>query len=223
MRRVAYLIWGSKILPYLERSLTSLYQIHPKIEALVVNCDEKLGLVNKTLLAQLPSKGTTLLLDADTVVLGNLDQLFEGAERYGLACTIADCPWMRRYSSEWGNQTEYSTGVIAYTKKALPVLEAWERLGRTTHASNRWEHKRELKGEKWGDQASFAAAICETKFNPYILPMNYNFVPWSHRSFFAPLKIWHSRLDVPDKLRILNQECEAGNRLVNYCCIEDYL
>ncbi len=47
------------------------------------------------------------------------------------------------------------------------------------------------------DQGSFALAVEQTGFNPFVLPHNWNFRPLWHRSFFGPIKIWHDYSDPP--------------------------
>ena len=49
----------------------------------------------------------------------------------------------------------------------------------------------------YNDQASFAVAVERLQFNPFVLPLNWNFRPIWQRSFFGPLKIWHDYNDAP--------------------------
>jgi hypothetical protein len=43
----------------------------------------------------------------------------------------------------------------------------------------------------YADQAAFARALREWSRAPFILPLNWNFRPNWHPSWFGPLKIWH--------------------------------
>ena len=64
------------------------------------------------------------------------------------------------------------------------------------------------------DQYGLARSIRDHAFNPHVLPMNYNFRPGIHRTFFSPLKIWHSPLPIPQGLANATLECENGRQPV---------
>src|SRR5262249_21975436 len=123
----------------------------------------------------------TLFLDIDTVVLDNLDFGFERAARYGLACCICEAPYARRYrKSIQGDVVEYNTGVLFFSKTdAIRALFAkWAELALTMDSSHRFMGDNGLVGEMpVADQASFAAAVHQTGFNPFVLPLNWNLRP----------------------------------------------
>jgi lipopolysaccharide biosynthesis glycosyltransferase len=160
---------------------------------------------------------STLYLDVDTVVAGNLEHAFRLAERHGLACALNECPWMRRYQQPGEEeQFEYNTGVIFFTQAAAPVFDAWQRFADTPSASLWTTSDNQPRGLTYDDQASFARAIRHCEFNPAVLPVNYNFRPHFFRSGFAPIKIWHDYVDPPPDLLSLSLACERGARPVTY-------
>jgi hypothetical protein len=66
------------------------------------------------------------------------------------------------------------------------------------------------------DQGSFAQAIENTGFNPLILPLNWNFRPIWHKSFWVPLKISHDYSDPPQVIYELNQYYENKDSIIQY-------
>jgi hypothetical protein len=184
--------------------------IHPDLPVHVEWLDQG-TLRDKTRMGSLTPFETTLYLDADTIVLGNLDAAFDKAERFGLACSICEAPWLRRYRTDAGDGIEYNTGVLFWSRAARPVFEAWERLADTPSASCWTMRDGILRGLNYDDQASFGRAIAATGFNPFVLPINYNLRPAFHRSYFTPVKIWHDYADPPEELLRLNRPCERGD------------
>lgn len=176
-----------------------------------------LTLLEKSKMASLSPFESTLYLDADTVVLGNLDYAFERAEEFGLACCICECPWMRRYGAELGDLIEYNTGVLFFTNQSRPVFDAWQELAGVCPSQSHFvtDDGREFT-MPYEDQSGFARAVRQCRCNPYVLPLNYNFRPGFHREFFAPLKIWHYRLNAPAALFDRNAACENGTRPVSH-------
>jgi hypothetical protein len=64
----------------------------------------------------------------------------------------------------------------------------------------------------YADQGSFAAALEEVKFSPFVLPLNWNFRPNWQLSFFGPVKIWHDYAELPpffDEMRKYYNQPEA--------------
>ena len=78
-----------RVYPALERSIGSLREHHPDMEV----CEQVFApgsLLDKCKMMVLSPFDTTLFLDADTVVLGPLDYIFDKAEQHGLACAICE-------------------------------------------------------------------------------------------------------------------------------------
>ena len=68
----------------------------------------------------------------------------------------------------------------------------------------------------FNDQGSFAKALTEWDRTPFILPMNWNFRPAWHRTFFGPIKIWHDYRDPPPALRQLNATYRNQNAIIQF-------
>jgi hypothetical protein len=215
-RGILYIIWGDAADAPLQRSIASVRRFHPDIPIHVERGDARLGLLQKSKMGSLAPFESTLYLDADTVVMGNLDYAFERAEQFGLACSICECPWLRRYGQEQGDRTEYNTGVVFFSRAASEVFSVWERIAATTPSRGHWlTPLGEERVMDYDDQASFAQALLMTKCNPFVLPVNWNFRPEFHVRVFAPVKIWHDYRDPPEKFVAINEECEAGTRPVS--------
>lgn len=216
-RGVVYIVWGSTIRPLLERSIASVKQHHPELPITVLEGDPARGLLNKpALLAQSPY-ATTLYLDADTVVLGKLDFAFQRAERFGLACCINECPWLRRYGtppSRNNDLVEYNTGVLCFSSDGRSAIDRWKSWACHVPPKSLWVQGSKECGQEGDDQWAFSLAMLDC--NPYVLPLNYNFRPGFHLRFFTPLKVWHSPLPVPDKIVQYSAVTERGERPVTF-------
>ncbi len=219
-RGVLYIIWGSRADHVLERSRQSLARHHPELPIEVVRIettDPVQGLLEKSRMMRLSPFEETLFLDADTVVLGRLDFGFAKAERFGIACAICECPWARRYrESIKGDAVEYNTGVLFFTPKSVPLFDAWERLAAQIDSSILFVHDQKLARMPYNDQCSFAAAVEETGVLPFVLPLNWNFRPQWHRSFFGPLKIWHDYSDPPAQLAEISKYYEDSDAIIQF-------
>ncbi len=188
-RGILYLVWGEKIDGLLNRSIQSVKKYYPKMPIHVVRGNAGDGLMQKSRMGSLTPFESTLYLDADTVVMGNLDWAFERAEQFGVACTINECPWLRRYGQEQGDRTEYNTGVIFFSSSAREVFSTWERIAPTTASRSLWLSERgERQGSAYDDQASFAQALLATNWNPFVLPLNWNLRPQLLRLSSHPSK-----------------------------------
>jgi len=218
-RGVIYVVWGDTIEPLLKRSQESVRRFYPDMPMHVVRgqVDPVRGLQQKTSMISHTPFESTLFLDADTVVVGNLDYAFEKSEEIGLACCICECPWTRRYGQDQGDNIEYNTGVLFFSPKGRPVFETWQQIAPTCPSRSRWTASDgQIRGLEYDDQASFARAVQQCNFNPHVLPLNYNFRPAFHRTVFAPLKIWHDPQEIPPGLVQVSQACENGQRPVTF-------
>lgn len=223
-RGILYIVWGDQIEPQLQRSIQSVKKYYPDLPIHVHRAQNLAegGLLQKAKMGSITPFESTLYLDADTVVLGNLDHAFARSEDIGLACCICECPWTRRYGNEEGDHIEYNTGVLFFTSKSRPVFDAWESFAPTVPAAGRWAVSTDGKtyGSSHDDQAGFARAIQTTRFNPFVLPLNYNFRPPFHKPFFSPLKIWHSPFPVPPTIEQISTRTESGQAPVTYVVVE---
>ena len=222
-RGVLYIVWGEDTVRVMQRSIDSLRRHHPELPYHVVRLPDGLsgyrGLLEKARMLDFSPFESTLFLDADTVVLGRLDFGFAQAERYGLACAICECPWAGRYNGLSGDLVEYNTGVVFFDRKAKPLFDRWQALAPVVDSS--FYHlppgSRQLAVMPHNDQASFAKAVEDTGFLPAVLPLNWNFRPRWHTSFFGPIRIWHDYMDVPQAILDMNAYYAGTGKPVVQC------
>jgi hypothetical protein len=219
---VIYMVWGhdAKTERALERSRKSVKTFNPELPMEVVRLDADdpiKGLLQKAQMFERSPFRETLYLDADTVVLGRLDFGFRKAQDFGIACCICECPWARRYGGIQGDTIEYNTGVLFFSQSAQPVFETWARLAPQLNSSIvHLGAQGQLMRMPYNDQASFAAAIEETKFVPFVLPLNWNFRPQWQLSFFGPIKIWHDYTEVPPFFTEMRKYYEQPEAIIQY-------
>jgi hypothetical protein len=205
-RGVLYLYWGDKYDAEMKRSMESLKRYHPELPVEVVKLPDKSTYLDKAAMMDYSPFDSTLFLDTDTTVLDRLDFGFERAERYGLACCICECPWARRYGEFTGDLIEYNTGVLFFTKeKAKTLFDEWKTCTPSVDTSIRFFMGNRVTVMPVADQGSFTAAVEKTQFNPFVLPLNWNYRPIWHKTFFGPIKIWHDHSEVPEWLKLWNE------------------
>jgi hypothetical protein len=220
-RGVIYIVWGKarskKLEEGLRRSVQSVYKVHPGIGITVKELPEGASLLDKAKMYDLLPYDQTVYLDADTEVLDRLDFGFEMADRHGVAVSICECPYARRYEkSLTGEVVEYNTGVVFFTKgeKAEPLFRRWAELAPTMDSSVRFVSDAGPGLMPLNDQASFAAAVQQLSFNPYTLPYNWNLRPGYHKIFFGPVKVWHDYGPVPKELREFNAQQSEKHAII---------
>ena len=215
-RGILYITWGNKSDDVLERSMASAARYHAELPIHVVRLPESATLLEKSKMLDMTPFEETLFLDADTVVLGRLDFGFDKAKRHGLACAICECPWARRYGGLAGDLVEYNTGVLFFTGSARPVFDAWQELAFSVDSSIPILHQGRIHRMPLNDQAGFALALERHGFLPFVLPMNWNYRPKWHKSFFGPVKIWHDYAVVPPELHAWNRVQGEDQPVVHY-------
>lgn len=218
-RGVLYIHWGRdrfpEIGPALKRSKESLARFHRGWPVHEIELPPEAGLVEKARMYEMSPFDETLYLDVDTEVLGNLEFGFEKALKFGLACCICEAPYACRFekSAIKGDVIEYNTGVMFFTKR--PEVERlfveWARLAPGMDSSLRWMSDRGVQTQAQNDQPSFAKAVHDLDYHPFVLPPNWNFRPDFQKSFFGPIKIWHSFKPMPDELRFFNNSNRPPN------------
>jgi len=201
-RGILSIYWGDESQLPIERLKASVKKFHPELQHDIIKVDapggESSSLNKKAEMLDLSPFDETLFLDLDTVVFGRLDFGFEKAAQHGIALAICEVPWGRRYPKIFqGDQIEYNTGVIFFTKQAKVVFDQWRILAGSIDSSILHIKKGQIETMPANDQGSFALAIEKTGFNPFVLPLNWNFRPGWHKSFFGPIKIWHDYSDPP--------------------------
>jgi predicted O-linked N-acetylglucosamine transferase (SPINDLY family) len=222
-RGIIYMIWGNdeKHEKTLQRAIASVRKYHPELPVHIERFETG-GKINKTRICDLSPFEETAFLDNDTIVMGKLDFGFDKARQFGLACVINECPWARRYrdSRLSGDMVEYNSGVLFYTKKAKPVFDAWAKLFPTTDASIIHIQNGQMCLMPVADQGSFALAIEQTGFQPFVLPYNWNFRPQFYRSCYGPIKIWHAYYDVPEVLMNWNKEQSTEDAILRFFLVD---
>ena len=215
-RGVVYMVWGEHPKAALDRSLASLKHHHPELATRVLELPPETTLLDKAKVFDLTPFEETLFLDADTMVLGRLDFGFAKALAFGLACTICECPWGRRYGGLSGDIVEYNTGVLFFTRKAKPVFSAWRDAVATVDSSIVFVEDGQHVRMPLNDQAGFAKAVDAGGIAPFVLPLNWNFRPKWHKSWFGPLKIWHDYEPPTAALLAHNTEQAAPDSVVRF-------
>lgn len=196
-RGVLYVVWdddGWNSEEALARALPSIRRVHPTLPVEIARLPAGSNLLDKAKMNELSPFESTLFLDADTVVMGDLTYGFEQSERHGMACCICEFPWAARYPSIQGDLIEYNTGVIFWTKSEQnnAFFDEWKHKNANINSSITFQNKEGVwKKMPRNDQAGFALAIHELGINPFILPLNWNFRPLWHKAWFGPIKIWH--------------------------------
>lgn len=220
-RGIISIYWGDETKLPIERLKASVKKFHPTLPHEIIRVDAPSGdpssLNQKAAMLDLSPFDETLFLDLDTVVLGNLDYGFEKARQFGLAISICEAPWGKRYPKIFtGDEIEYNTGVIFFTKNAKIVFDKWRDLAKSVDSSILGVNEGAICTMPANDQGSFALAIERTGFNPFILPLNWNFRPMWHRSFFGPIKIWHDYADPPPFFDELNSYYSNPESIIQY-------
>jgi len=220
-RGILSIYWGDENKLPIERLKNSVKKFHPELPHEIIKVEAPSGdassLNKKSAMLELSPFDQTLFLDLDTVVMGRLDFGFEKAQKFGIAISICEVPWAKRYSKLFsGDQVEYNTGVIFFNRKAEPLFDCWKGLAAKVDSSI--VHVREGRVDVMpaNDQGSFALAVEKTGFNPFILPLNWNFRPHSYRSFSGPIKIWHDYADPPPFLDELNNYYLNKDSIIQY-------
>jgi hypothetical protein len=224
-RGALYIVWPGdpRTEDALQRSIASLNAVHPGLPYHVEVMPEGTTLLDKARMCDLSPFDETLFIDADTVVLERLDFAFDRATRHGIAMCICECPWARRFPCCHGDMVEYNTGLIWFDKlhpRTQEVFAMWKRLADTAD-SRLWFMLGDVKTlMPENDQASFALAVDYLDFNPFVLPMNWNFRPLWHKSWFGPLKVWHDYSDVPPHVLAWNAQQNEPGAIIDYARVK---
>ncbi len=210
---ITYVAWG-KCIAEAERSASSAKKFGYKSclitkELINSNCFDTIIKVKKELSQNFNILDTynlspwdqTLWLDADTLVLGNLDYAFEKARDFGISLVIAPHSFLggRNLKDINPETPEYNCGAMWIDRNHPTMIgfrEKWKKIV-DNYNGRGW----------WSDQSSISYTIHKLKINPFVLPLNWNFRAFMNNEFtngefhsnngFGPIKIWHSRTKVP--------------------------
>ncbi|HET6565521.1 MAG TPA: hypothetical protein VFG52_08925 [Xanthomonadales bacterium] len=220
-RGIISIIWGNSANLPLDRLLASTRKHHPELPHQIIEVSTELtgshAFQEKSRMLDHSPFEETLYLDADTIVLGKLNFGFEQAIAYGLAMTLCENPWARRYPKIFaGDEVEYNTGVVFFTRQHAALFEAWKQNARELDSELVFVKAGVPVSMASNDQGTFAAAVRNLGINPFILPANWNFRPKWQKSFFGPLKIWHDYSDPPDAIHRINDYYSGSNSIIQY-------
>jgi hypothetical protein len=212
-RGVLYMVWPGEgpTQAMLDRSIASLRKVHPELPVHVANLPAGSTLLDKAKMYDLSPFDETLFLDADTVVMERLDFGFNRAKHYGLACCICECPWAKRFTglADHGDIVEYNTGVVFFSKSyrgVWHVFKGWQHNAPTIDSGLYFMSDDRVKTlMPVNDQASFAFSVHALSFNPFVLPLNWNFRHRWQKTVFGPIKVWHDYDDVPENVKRWNE------------------
>ncbi|XVJ60603.1 MAG: hypothetical protein HEQ23_14910 [Tepidisphaera sp.] len=217
-RGVLYVIWNrgksKKHDGAMQRSINSLYTVHPELGIHIHELPSNAKLLDKARMYDWSPFEETLYLDIDTVVMDRLDYGFEKAAKHHVAVAICEAPFARRYHKMIaGDMVEYNTGVIFWKKgpEAEKLFREWERLAVEEDSSHEFPvSATQTAIADCNDQASFAKAVDNLGFLPFILPNNWNFrAPWT-RQFYGPLKVWHDYSEIPAHAKAASDKMKTG-------------
>ena len=201
-RGVLYMVWGDRCEQELARSLESARLFG--LPTHVVRGDSNASLVQKSAMYHQSPFAQTLFLDSDTVLLDDPSYGFEMAARHGLCVVIAPAG---NAAIHWHlddapvDLVQYNTGVIFFSKRP-PVEQLFETWRRRSDPGQR------------NDQPGFALAVHETGFNPFVLPLMWNYrAAYGQGPIFGPIKIWHSRQPLPDNIQSYNPQSRGFAKL----------
>jgi hypothetical protein len=220
-RGVLYLHWGPDDV-VLKRSVASVREHHPELPIHVETLPATASLLDKATMYDLSPFQETLFLDHDTVVLGRLEQGFALARKTGLACCICEMPWARRYGglAQVGDAVEYNTGVLFFTKvggACTSLFHNWKHYALALDSSiDFYGPDRQRLRMPHNDQAGFARAVLGWSGTPAVLPLNFNFRPSWHRSFWGPLKVWHDYRAVPAEVLAFSRQQQEPDALLEF-------
>jgi len=152
----------------------------------------------------LPQRWTNfILLDSDTVVLGDLALGVEKALRHGIAMAPANTYLLEQYPRvetvmqregiQPRGQIQYNAGVVFFSTSypgVKAVLDLWLQLcKRYSEAKYAWS----------GDQPYLNLALELSEFSTYCLSRNYNYRP-SSIPIQGIVRVWHSTDTVPGNI-----------------------
>lgn len=219
-RGVLFMVWngGMETPSKLDRAIASVEETNPGLAIRVETMPDGSDLLCKSRMYDLSPFDETLFLDADTVVLGDLSFGFEQAKKHRLACCICECPWARRFLGlqHRGDIVEYNTGVLFFTKRAEPVFHLWKENCETLNSAHYFDSSRGRECMVVNDQAGFAAAVADLDFNPFVLPMNWNFRKYWHRTVFGPIRVWHDMGAVTPQVKEWNARHAKASDVISF-------
>jgi hypothetical protein len=237
-RGIIYLTWKGEfdVSNVMVRALASVKHWHPELPVEVIEMPAGSNLLCKSEMYDRSPFEETLFLDADTTVMGRLDYGFQQAAKHGIACCVNANPWQRRYyrlPRDHDDTVEYSSGVVFFCKEwkrticdrdygeyfvsAQDVFIRWKNLSDGTQDTrSQFVGPNGVREMPVNDQALFSLAMQQLDFNPFVLPLNWNFYNKWQKDFWGEIKVWHGYYDIPEGLMKWNAE-QRRNEAVIQC------
>ncbi len=215
-RGILYLVWNGMD-AMVQRSIDSVRRLHPEMPIHVHCLPDDANVLDKAQMAAITPFEETLYLDADTMLLDRIDFGFEMATRHGIALVMGDCPWGRRSAAVSGDAVEYDTGVLFFTRKAAPVFSAWKTIAASIDSSYILPlGQNQAMRIMFNDRTSFSQVLLTSSFAPFVLPLNWNFRPRTHRTWWGPVKVWHDYKDPMPQLAQISAEQARPESIIRY-------
>ena len=191
---------GDPSLQVLQRTINYARALHLDLPIHIQPLAPNQPTINKRELFDASPFQETLFLDVDAFILDRLDFGFEMAAKYGMACCIGECPWIRRDHPGTGDLVNYNPGVLFFSKKAAPFFDHWANTEKATPLMRLDNPQYRHRVMTSADEITFSMAMAESPLMPFILPSNWNFSQRSQRTFWGPIKIWRDTIDPPPAL-----------------------
>jgi hypothetical protein len=103
-----------------------------------------------------------------------------------------------------------------FNGRAKPIFDAWKAVATTVDSSIRHLHNGQVAVMPHNDQGGFAVAMEQSVFAAFVLPLNWNFRPGWHHSYFGPIRIWHDYRDVPEPVIAGNTYYERPDSIIQF-------
>lgn len=212
-KAVIYVNWGTSQVPLLRRSIASVQRFVDADLFVISDCTLNLPKNVRVLPYQYDLDGfarkaeamanavpggyeTYLLLDADTVILGDISLGFEKARKFGIALSVAPTYSLDDYHRapeilsaeglDLRGQLLFNTGAVFFSNEMLKsaLFEKWFKLSQL--------HQEIMRG----DQEMLTIAMELLMVNPYVLSKSFN-TRGRYEIVIGKTRIWHQRSPVP--------------------------
>lgn len=176
-------------------------EILSAFDQILIRTDVRRQPIDKLLCWEAPFE-RCIFLDTDTLVGGDLSELFSLLDRFDLAVAHETLRGLHYRLPDVPNSfPEYNTGVIVFRRNVT-----------TENFFREWRRRFELLANSQGfvtDQPSFRLAAYETEAHIAVLPSEYHFIAGTPNYTMWQVLILHGRGDLPGLLEGLNAKLGA--------------
>ena len=180
---------GDPALQVLQRTINYARALHLDLPIHIQPLVPNQPTINKRELFDASPFQETLFLDVDAFILDRLDFGFEMAAKYGMACCIGECPWIRRDRPGTGDLVNYNPGVLFFSKGSAvfrPLGKYGE--GHAPHAAG--QSAVSPPGDDVGRRNHVFHGDGRKSADAVHSSFELEFQPRSQRTFWGPIKIW---------------------------------